>query len=383
MIKLAENTIDQSDLQALSDWLLTNPQLTMGSLTEEFEQKFAEWYGTKYAVMVNSGSSANLLMLYALICDGTLQPGNKVVVPSVCWSTDVAPIIQLGLKPIFCDVSDRNLAIDPIKLEEAFEEYKPQALLLVSILGLIPDEGDISYLCKKYNVTLLFDNCEGLGSRDNGHLTGSYSAMVTTSLYFGHHISTIEGGVIFTNYEYLHTALLMLRAHGWDRNLLPYKKEKIRQANRISEFNARYTFYYPGFNFRPTEINAFLGLRQLQRLDSLICKREENFRFYQNNIKNDTWKPLIAKEDFVSNLGYPIIHKNRDKIVEALKDVCETRPLVSGDITQQPAYSKYAHSANYPAAQMVQKYGMYVPNHPYLTQSDIYQICEVINSKTR
>jgi CDP-4-dehydro-6-deoxyglucose reductase, E1 len=149
MIKLAVDTIDNSDLRALTDWISTRPQLTKGDLVIEFEKKIAGWLGVKEAVFVNSGSSANLLMLYGLMCSGLLKKGDKVVIPAICWATDIAPIIQLGLEPIVVDVNLRNVGADTKTLEEIFSKKKPAALLLVSVLGMAPDMEEIAYLCDK------------------------------------------------------------------------------------------------------------------------------------------------------------------------------------------------------------------------------------------
>jgi CDP-4-dehydro-6-deoxyglucose reductase, E1 len=384
MIKLAVDTIDNSDLRALTDWISTRPQLTKGDLVIEFEKKIAGWIGVKEAVFVNSGSSANLLMLYGLMCSGLLKKGDKVVIPAICWATDIAPIIQLGLEPIVVDVNLRNVGADTKTLEEIFSKKKPAALLLVSVLGMAPDMEEIAYLCDKYKVTLLEDNCESIGSTYDGHKLGTFGYASTISTYFGHHMSTIEGGVVFTNDEVFAEILRMIRAHGWDRDLPESSKNAFRFASDISDFNARYTFYFPGFNFRPTEINAFLGLRQLEKLDSFIERRKENFAFYQEYIHNEEWKPLIPIENLVSNLGYPLIHKKRNKIAAALDAVeVECRPFISGNIVKQPAFRHYFNNPTLPNADLIHELGMYLPNHSELSKEELYIICQTVNKVTK
>jgi len=159
MIRLVENTIDKNDINALIEWLQTEPRLTKGPVTLEFERQLAEWFGTEYAVFVNSGSSANLLMLYALKMSGMMK-NQKVVVPSLCWATDLAPVIQLGMEPILVDCNLENLSVDLDHLELLFSLHEPSALLLVSVLGLSPDMDALADLCRKYDVHLLEDNCE-------------------------------------------------------------------------------------------------------------------------------------------------------------------------------------------------------------------------------
>jgi CDP-6-deoxy-D-xylo-4-hexulose-3-dehydrase len=382
MIKLAADTIDTDDFRALSTWLKGEPFLTKGPLVEEFEEQFAAWMGVKFAVMVNSGSSANLLMIQALLCSGQLKKGDKVVLPAVCWATDLAPLMQLGLIPVVCDVNLQNAAVLATDLETIFQKEAPKALLLVSILGMPPAMEEILFLTRKYNVILLEDTCESLGSRSDGFLLGSFGLMSTMSMYFGHHISTIEGGMIFTSDPVLASILKMIRAHGWDRDLSEEEKKLFRDIHEIKDFDARFTFYYPGFNVRPTEINAFLGLRQLKKLENIIVKRKENFEFYQEYVKNNQWKPLIPKEDLVSSLGYPIIHSKRDKIAKALIDAgVECRPFISGNIARQPVFTlNYGYEKLLlPNADRIHDYGMYVPNHPYMGKDEVFFIADIIN----
>lgn len=820
MIKLASDTIDYSDIVALSDWLLSHPRLTQGEKVKEFEAAFAAKMGTEYAVMVNSGSSANLLTIQALLSSDYLKKGDKVILPAVCWATDIAPVIQLGLEPVICDINLNNLAICTEELEMALKKHNPKVMILVSVLGLPPDMEDIAYLCKKYSCRLILDNCESLGSRYDGHLLESYAYASTMSLYFGHHLSvtkntpipylnesgifkistieeiyskyykcpesinimtfdknnnvsykspsriikhkntediieltlegnkkvsitrshsvfgiddknniipkagyelsvgdlvvnpkkipspkiineinildsikhkkdlifcinynredlnfktkwrsklnrqkenwrsrkvlpieylksvpedlriaiknspknkyipykidvsvelcrligyyiaegsytegglcfsfhkkedeyindikhilngvfyqsktrvrtvknskdilidnttlklvfrdvfgitdrdrtkrvpdviwhssdeckinflhayfcgdgskdkqrifvssanldlindisymclmlgirgsirnqvkkgaesilngkkiiangiwsfsihncilnengffikdkkktsgvspkrdllnndltlskilkikiipksdvdvydfsvdstenfigglqpiclhnsTIEGGMVFTNDKAFYNVLKMNRSHGWNRDCCPEIKQGLNEFHGIGDFESFYTFYHEGFNLRSTEPNAFLGLRQLDKMDLFIKKREQNFATYQRDIKNILWKPEIPKENLVSNLGYPVIVKNREKIARAMaKAGIECRPLISGNITRHPAYAAY-YSDKFKNADFVHDNGMYLPNHPFLSQEDLYDVCKIFN----
>jgi CDP-6-deoxy-D-xylo-4-hexulose-3-dehydrase len=387
MIKLAQDTIDKEDFKALSEWLLTEPRLTKGPITEEFENQIAMRFGRKYSVMVNSGSSANLLALHALLHteNSVLRSNKKVILPALSWATDLAPVMQLGFSPYFCDMNMRNLGVDTGHLEDLFKNVKPSVFILVSVLGMPPDMDEIDFLCRKYKVKLICDNCESLGSKYDERPLESYGDMSTMSFYFGHHISTIEGGLVFTDDDQLYDILRMTRAHGWDRDLPQIQKEILKKEHNISDFNSRYTFYYPGFNFRPTEINAFLGLRQMNKMSNFIKRRKENFEFYQRNISNDFWKPEIPEENYVSNLGYPIIHPNRDKIVKALEsEDIECRPLISGNMAKQPFFTNsYGHYHDHGCKNVTisDSYGMYIPNHPSLSVDDLTKICKIVNSK--
>ena len=197
-ISLVKNTIDKDDIDNLIDWLKTYPRLTKGPVTLELEKKFSDWLGRKYSIFVNSGSSANLLMLSALQ-QGDYLKNNIVVVPSVSWATDLAPVMQLGLKPVLCDSNKRDLSADLEHLEKIFKEERPSALMFVSVLGLVPEMDKVVDLCKKYDVLLLEDTCESMGSKYKNTKLGTFGSMATFSTFFGHHISTIEGGFISTD----------------------------------------------------------------------------------------------------------------------------------------------------------------------------------------
>lgn len=379
-ICLAQDTISSEDLMELSDWLKTNPRLTKGELTEKFEEKFSKYIGTRYSVFVNSGSSAILLMLSALIELEMISRGDQIVVPNVSWSTDASSVINLGLKPIFCDCNLDDLSIDLIELENIFLHKAPAALLLVQVLGLVPNMGEIIRLCSKYDVILLEDTCESMGSMYDGQMLGSLGFASVFSTYFGHHISTIEGGFICTDDFVLYEMLKMLRSHGWDRDLDPISKMHLKNVYDIDDFKSRYTFYAPSYNLRSTDLQAFIGIGQMGKLDFIHSTRERNFNRYLENLKNvPIWKPKT--HGFCSNFAYPIISKNKNKIVDELvNNGIECRPLICGDMEKQPfILDKLGHSIiPKPNATMVDKFGFYVPNHPFITLEDVDNICDII-----
>jgi len=218
MIPLVKDTIDSKDIDQLIEWLKTYPKLTKGDNTLKLEETFTKWIGTKYSIFVNSGSSANLLMLYAL---KYLKGNNlKVAVPSLCWATDLSPIMQLDMTPILVDCNLNDLSVDVKHLETIFtSENKPDILLLVAVLGLSPNMDIIKKLCDEYDVILLEDVCESQGTMFNNQKLGSFGLMSSFSTYFGHTMSTIEGGFITTNDKSLYDILIQLRSHGWDRDL--------------------------------------------------------------------------------------------------------------------------------------------------------------------
>ena len=380
-ISLVKDTIDNKDIDRLVDWLKTYPRLTKGPVTIELEKKYSDWLGRRYSLFCNSGSSANLLMLSALM-QGNLLKNNKIVVPSVAWATDLAPVMQLGLKPILCDSNKRDLSADLIHLEKIFKEESPSALMFVSVLGLVPEMEKVVNLCEKYDVILLEDTCESMGSEYRDTKLGTFGKMSSFSTFFGHHISTIEGGFVSTDDKDLYDLLVSIRAHGWDRDLDTEKQIELQQDWDVSTFNSLYTFYYQGFNVRATDLQAYIGLTQIDKLDDWGGKRYSNYLSYQEFIKNDYWKPYEELNDFTSNFAYPIIHPNRDEIVEQLEiNGVEVRPMICGSMGTQPFYVKEYGRLELPNVTEIDQYGFYVPNNPHLTPEEIEFICDIINDE--
>jgi len=379
MIKLVQDTIDYSDIEYLISWLKTNPRLTKGPITQQFEKEWASFQGVGYTTYVNSGSSAILLMLYALIVAKKIKPGDKIIVPAISWATDLAPVIQLGLVPILCDCNLDDLSVDLDALEKLCADEKPSALILVSVLGLVPKMDSIVDICQKYNVVLLEDVCESLYSQHKGKQLGNFGLMSCFSLYFGHHISTIEGGIISTNCDEMNCILKSIRNHGWDRDLNTNKQKALRKEHNVSDFDALYTFYYPGFNVRATDLQAYLGLKQLGKIKPYSEKREENYKHYQKSLPDSFWKPVYRKNTFISSFCYPIIHEKRDKIVaNLLKNNVECRPLICGTMGRQPMYVSRYGVKKLKNADYVSKYGFYIPNHQNLTFKNIDNIVNII-----
>jgi len=379
MITLVKDTIDNKDIDRLIDWLKSYPKLTKGSVTIELEKKFSKWLGKKYSVFCNSGSSANLLMLYALK-EGKYLKNSKIVVPAISWATDLAPVIQLGLDPILCDCNLEDLSVDLDHLEEIFKKDKPAALLFVSILGLVPEMDKIVNLCSKYDVLLLEDTCESMGCEYKNKKLGTFGLASTFSTYFGHHISTIEGGFISTDDKELYELLVSMRSHGWDRDLSEDTQNQLQKDWKISKFNSLYTFYYSGFNFRSTDLQAYIGLAQIDKLDKWGLKRESNFKAYQKLINNKYWMPYERPDTFTSNFAYPVVSLNRDKIVLDLqKNNIEVRPMISGSMGTQPFYIKSYGRLELKNATIIDRYGFYIPNHPKLSVENIEFISEIIN----
>lgn len=383
MIKLVSDTIDKDDIKALVEWLTSDeiPRLTKGPLTVELEKKWANKIGTKYSVFVNSGSSAILLLLSAL---KDKLKNNKIIVPALSWATDVSSPIILGYDTIFCDCNLEDLSCDLNQLEFLFITKKPSLFLSVYPLGLVPKMKELIELCEKYDVILLEDVCESMGSKYNNKYLGSFGLASVFSTYFGHHISTIEGGFINTNDDNLYYSLLMLRSHGWDRDLPQDVQTNLRELNDVDEFKSLYTFYSPGFNLRSTDFQAFIGLRAIDKLDDFSNKRYDNFKLYQLLIEKNKINIEINDNNFISSFAYPIVSENKEEIViELVKNNIEIRPLIAGNMGSQP-FCKHINinSVKLNNATLIDKKGFYVPNHQGLSNIDITKISTIINNNS-
>ena len=380
MISLVDDTIDKNDIENLISWLRTYPRLTQGPKTVEFEKKWANYIGTNESVFVNSGSSAILVVLQTLLEAEKIRKGDTIVVPALAWATDLAPVVQLGFNPILCDCNLEDLSINLEHFETLCKEHSPSALIFVSVLGLVPDMTRLMSLCKEYSVLMLEDTCESFGSKYKDRFLGNFGLFSVFSTYFGHHLSTIEGGLICTNDTDLAQVARGVRNHGWDRNYSEDHKKKLREEWNVSEFNALYTFYLLGFNVRSTDLQAHIGINQLDKASTVNYRREKNFRLYQENIKNTYWSPVYRKDSFISNFAFPILHPNRDKIVKNLKlEDIEVRPMICRSMGVQPSYVKLFGKQSLGNADIVDQFGMYIPNHPKISEQDIMLVSKVIN----
>jgi CDP-4-dehydro-6-deoxyglucose reductase, E1 len=382
-IKLVKDTIDQNDINLLIDWLKTNPILTKNKVTIEFEEKFSKYQNKKYSVFLNSGSSANLAMIYSLLVSNKLKNKN-IIVPAVSWTTTVTPIIQLGLNPILCECDKETLGLDIDYLKKLVKEHNPSVIMLVHVLGFPNKMKEILEICEQNDIILLEDSCESMGSFYNDTKTGSFGLMSSFSFFYGHHMSTIEGGMVCTDDYELYNILKSIRAHGWNRDLDESFKSKLKENLDVDEFKDLYTFYYPGFNLRSTDLQAFIGIQQLDKIEKNCVLRQWNYELYQNFIKNDYWKITDFENCKISNFAYPIIHPNIKQIAKALDDGgVDCRPLVCGSIGNQPYWINIYGKQSFEFADIVDKFGLYVPNNPDLTSEEIMYICDIVNKNIK
>ena len=354
--------------------------LSFGAESKKFEKAFAAWQGRKEAVFVNSGSSANLALIQALLNLGRLKKGDKVAFSAVTWSTNVMPLIKLGLVPVPMDIELETLNVSSKQVEKAIRTHKVKAVFITNLLGFSHDLTAIRRVCKKHKVILLEDNCESLGSVEKGTKLGNFGLASTFSFFVGHHLSTIEGGMICTDDAELADSLRMIRAHGWDRHLSASMQTKLRAKHAVDEFYGLYTFYDLGYNFRPTDISGFLGHTQLPNLRETVARREKTYALFEKAVleQSQAFRPLNRRHmDTLSAFAFPLVcttKQVKDKVIAACAGKIEIRPIVGGNMLLQPFFKKYfpkAHETHpSPNATTVHLLGLYLPIHPGMTAAE-------------
>jgi CDP-6-deoxy-D-xylo-4-hexulose-3-dehydrase len=393
MIKLIKSTFykEKETKRELIKFIKSAKQLSFGLECQKFEENFARYQGRRYCVFFNSGSSANLAIIQVLLNLGKIKKGDKIGFSAVTWSTNVMPLIQLGFIPVPIDVELKTLNVSSQKLLELLRKEKIKALFLTNLLGFCDDIDEIKRICQKENIILLEDNCESLGTIYKGKKLGNFGIASTFSFYVGHHLSTIEGGMVATDDSEIAEMLKIVRAHGWDRNLKTEEQKKLKEIFKVkSDFFARYTFYDLGYNFRPTEIQGFLGNIQLKYIEEINKKRNQNFIKLAKYIYKKTGKyyPIRFEHiDFVSNFAFPVICKTKeikDDLLKECEDKVEVRPIVGGDMTKQPFFKKYekgfSHKNTYnPNASIIHDQGLYFGNNPEITNNEISRIISIFS----
>lgn len=380
-VPLVRDTIDEKDISYLIKWLETNPKLTKGDRTIEFEKKWSEYIGVKHSVYVNSGSSANLAMAQTLNVSGKLR--NKIIIaPAVSWVTTVTPFIQLGYDVKLVDCDKETLGPDIDHLRKLVDKYDPSIMIIVHVLGFPCKMKEIQEICKERDIILLEDSCESVGSTYDDIKNGAFGSMSSFSFFIGHHISSIEGGMICTNDDYYYNILKSIRAHGWNRDLDEKFKNTLKNKYIVNEFKDLYTFYYPGFNLRSTDLQAYIGILQMFKIYDVVKIRNRNYDLYHKNIKNNYWKINPTENSFMSNFAYPVITPKINELIKSLKNnEIETRPLICGSISLQPFWEDLYGKENikYEMADKADKFGLYLPNNAELTEEEILFVCDVVN----
>jgi len=381
---LAMETISDEDIDALSEWLKSYPKLTKGDLTLEFEKLWADYVGTKYAVFCNSGSSANLLMVYAALHNGHIE-NKKIAVPSVGWVTTLSPAIQFGLEPVMVGADPNTFGMDLDQLEKLCEEDCPDAVIFVQVLGVPHYKERMMALREKYGFILLEDSCAALGAEySDGSMVGTLGDMSTFSFYFGHQLSSIEGGMVNTDSKELYDLMLMLRSHGWGKDLDQETYDGMIEEHGIDDFHKPFTFFVAGFNLRSTDLQAFIGIRQMEKAKWVAQRRYENHVRYAQNLEGyvqfQDWRN--HKPVSISFGALATSKEHRTEIVNRLVDSkIETRIFSAGNLGLHPFWVRRYGKFDDEMSNIIHSRGFFVPNYPELTNEDIDYICSVIKGE--
>lgn len=387
MIKysLASSTWEDSEISAIQK-VIDSGIFTMGRYVERFEELFANWVGSRYCVMVNSGSSANLLAVAALFYrkKNHLKRGDEVIVPAVSWSTTYYPLYQYGLKLKFVDIDINTLNYDLKALSDAITS-KTRMIMAVNLLGNPNDFEAIRKIINSREILLIEDNCESMGAEFNGKQAGTFGLMGTFSTFFSHHISTMEGGMIVTDDEELHHILLSLRAHGWTRNLP--KHNKVCDVKSDDFFEESFRFVLPGYNVRPLEMAGAIGIRQLEKLPDFIRVRRENAGVFQSLFKDSPYFSIQQQTGKSSWFGFALILKkelalDRKKVITALQaNGIECRPVVTGNFTKNEVikWFNYEIHDSLNNAEVVDAKGFFVGNHHFDIQKQLIHLKKTLD----
>jgi len=367
--ELASSTFGEEEKQAILEVIESNVY-TMGKKVREFEEKFARYFGMRYAVMVNSGSSANLITVASLFYkkEKPIRKGDEVIVPCISWSTTFHPLQQYGLKLKFVDIDLHTLNYDIEELKKAITP-NTRMIVAVSILGNPCQFDEITKLCEQNNIILFEDNCESMGAKFNGKYTGTFGLANTFSTFFSHHISTMEGGLVLTDDIEIYNLLKSLRNHGWTRG---QDEDSPIFERKDDDFFEAYRFILPGYNVRPGEIHGAIGIRQLDKLEHFLQIRRKNAEHFVNLFRND--KRFIIQREIGESSWFsftmiinPELKIDRKKVLQRLKDAgIEHRIITGGNILRNDVVKYYDYTVTKSTNADIAHYnGFFVGNHPY------------------
>ncbi len=385
-LPLMSDNIDKEDVNALIDFLSQDqiPKLTNGPKVVEFENKWGEWLGTKYNLMVNSGASANELTMLAL---NYLHEDGEIIIPPLTWISDISSVIFSGFKPVFCDINLKNFSFDIEQLKQAITP-NTKAIFLTHVLGINGLTDELLQLCKEKNILLIEDVCESHGTTFKGQKVGSIGFASNFSFYFAHHMSTIEGGMICTNDEHFYQVCRALRSHGMTREITNEDfKHKIIQEN--PDLNPDFIFLHPAHNFRSTELNAVIGLSQIKKLDSNNIHRVNNFKYFMERLDSNKYHTDIELEGQCNYAFIVVLKENsfekRNNVESTLKEKgIEFRRGLSGGGNQlrQPYFKKNynINYDNFKNVDHIHNFSWYIGNYPTLEQEKINTLINILNN---
>jgi len=378
---LQENIIGNDDLELLVTFIRETKRFTQFTKVRDFEAAFSEWMGCKHSIFVNSGSSANLLMVHAAAELYGWKHGDEVIVPALTWPTTVTPVIQAGLTPVFVDANLNDFAFDYDQLARKITP-RTRAIFLVHILGFPADVFRIKQIIGDRDIILLEDTCETQGGTIDGVKVGNFGLGSSFSFYWGHHMTTVEGGMICTNDEEFYKLNILKRSHGLARELPEKYHAAIRQQHADIDF--QFLFLTDGFNFRNTEFNAVLGLSQLPKLDGFIEIRNRSYRRFLDICRRYPDDLIILDRDGMSSFVLPFVLKDgtKKKPLQALirESGIESRPLISGNLLQQPFLKHYYVPGQFEVADMLHRNAFYIGNNQFVNDERIDALAELMKN---
>lgn len=371
---MSDDAITQEERQMLSDFVLNSSKLTQGEKVKEFENAWSEWMGVKHSVFVNSGSSANLLVVQAAhdlysVGDWTAQ--------SCTWATNIAPIMQLGGGLHLVDTDLQNLGPSCDDLELLFHDNEIKYLFLTHLLGIPAFTDKLIELCEKHNVMVFEDCCESHGATWKQNKVGTFGKASTFSFYYGHHMTTIEGGMICTNDTKFYEHLLLLRSHGLLREL----PTESRKNHVVDGVNEKFTFLCPGYNVRSSDLNAVLGLSQIKKMDDVVKRRNQNLVRYLSQLDDNKYLTHFP-EIGTSSFAFPIITSG-DISIHRVEEVLENnsiecRPLIAGNLARHPMC--LGLSNDFPVSDYIHDNGLYVGNSEFVDFDMIDNLVNILNT---
>lgn len=380
---LATSSWDQTEQDAIQRVIASNTY-SMGSEVAKFETEFATFMGTRHAIMCNSGSSANLLMVAALCYsrEKPLQRGDEVIVPAVSWSTTYAPLHQYGLHLKFVDIDPNTLNYNLDALATAVTD-NTRLIMAVNLLGNPNDFNAIAKIIGNRDIPFIEDNCESMGATLNGKQAGTFGVMGSYSAFFSHHISTMEGGLVVTDDTELYHIMLSLRAHGWTRNLP--KENLVTGTKSDDQFEESFRFVLPGYNLRPLEMSGAIGQAQLTKLPALIEGRRRNGTLYQSALGNHPDLRIQRETGNSSWFGFSLVIKPESKLKrpDLVKTLVakgfECRPIVSGNFAKNDVLKHFDHSIHgtLEHADYIDKNGLFIGNHHYPIEDAIEALRDI------
>jgi CDP-6-deoxy-D-xylo-4-hexulose-3-dehydrase len=381
---LATDSWDDAELAAI-ERVIRSRRFTMGPEVKAFEEDAADWFGARHALMVNSGSSANLIAIAGMIYhpDELLKPGDEVIVPAVSWSTTYYPLHQYGLKLRFVDVDRDTLNLDLNLLEDALTP-QTRAVMAVNLLGNPIDLPRLSNFCEQHGLLLIEDNCESMGATVGGRQAGTWGRCGTFSTFFSHHISTMEGGFILTDDSRLFNVMTSLRAHGWVRE----QPEDSHLEIPPDEFMRMFRFVLPGYNVRPLEMSGAIGREQINKLASIVAERRANAVRFRTHCGTIEGMRLQTETGQSSWFGFSILLEGRlagrrSALVKRLEAAnIDCRPIVTGNFLRNPVirYLDCSVAGATPVADEIDKEGLFVGNHPYDIDDAISRLGELLRA---